>query len=107
MGVGTGEIAASNGERSPQMDVIVYDAINSPVIHRSESGGIIVPVEGVHAVVEVTRHLDGRKLAQDAAKVASVKAACHFPGRSSKLSASSSASWKSWRWRSLISDSGG
>jgi hypothetical protein len=43
MGVGTGEIAASNGERSPQMDVIVYDAINSPVIHRSESGGIIVP----------------------------------------------------------------
>lgn len=73
-GIGTGEIAASNGERSPQMDLIIYDAVNSPVIHRSESSGIIVPVEGVHAVVEVTRQLDGRKLAQDAAKVASVKA---------------------------------
>ena len=34
-------------------------------------------------------------------------AACHFPGRSSNLSASSSASWNSRRWRSLISTSGG
>jgi hypothetical protein len=73
-GVGTGEIASSNGARSPQHDVIIYDAIGTPVIHRSESSGIIVPVEGVHAVVEVTRQLDGRKLAQDAAKVASLKA---------------------------------
>jgi hypothetical protein len=34
-------------------------------------------------------------------------AACHLLGRSSKLSASSSASWNSRRWRSLISQSGG
>jgi hypothetical protein len=34
-------------------------------------------------------------------------AACHFPGRSSKLSASRSASWNSRRWSSLISLSGG
>jgi hypothetical protein len=33
-------------------------------------------------------------------------AACHFPGRSSKLSASSSASWNSRRSCSLISESG-
>jgi hypothetical protein len=73
-GVGTGEIAASNGDRSAQHDVIVYDAIATPVIHRSESGGIIVPVEGVHAVVEVARQLDGRKLTQDATKIATLKA---------------------------------
>ncbi len=34
-------------------------------------------------------------------------AACHLPGRSSKVSASSSATWNSRRWRVLMSDSGG
>jgi hypothetical protein len=73
LAVGTGEIVASDGSISPQMDLIVYDALETPLLDRSESS-VVVPVEGVYGVVEVSSRLDGRKLREDNEKIRTVKA---------------------------------
>lgn len=54
------------------MDVIVYDALDTPLLEKSESS-IVVPIEGVYAVMEVSSHLDARKLENDAEKIRAVK----------------------------------
>ena len=73
LAVGTGEIAASDGSVSPQMDLIVYDRLETPLLDKSESS-IVVPIEGVYGVIEVSSRLDVTKLRQDAAKIQEVKA---------------------------------
>lgn len=73
LGIGSGEIAASDGSVSPQMDVIIYDELETPLLDRSESS-IVVPVEGVYGVIEVSSRLDVTKLRQDVAKIRAVKA---------------------------------
>jgi hypothetical protein len=73
LGVGSGEIAASDGSVSPQMDLIVYDRLETPLLDRSESS-IVVPVEGVCGVIEVSSRLDVTKLRQDVEKIRDVKA---------------------------------
>lgn len=73
LGIGTGEIAASDGSVSPQMDLVVYDRLETPLLDKSESS-IVIPVEGVYGVVEVSSRLDVTKLRQDVAKIQEVKA---------------------------------
>lgn len=73
LAVGTGEIVATDGEVSPQVDLIVYDALETPLLDRSESS-VVVPIEGVYAVIEVSSNLTSRKLAQDAEKIRAIKA---------------------------------
>jgi hypothetical protein len=73
LGIGTGEIAASDGSVSPQVDLIVYDHLETPLLDRSESS-IVVPVEGVYGVIEVSSRLDVTKLREDVAKIREVKA---------------------------------
>jgi hypothetical protein len=73
LAVGTGEIAATDGSVSPQMDLIVYDALETPLLERSESS-VVVPIEGVYAVIEVSSKLTAAKLAKDAEKIRAVKA---------------------------------
>lgn len=36
LGIGSGEIAASDGSVSPQMDLIVYDALETPLLDQAE-----------------------------------------------------------------------
>lgn len=73
LGIGSGEIAASDGSVSPQIDLIVYDTLETPLLDQSESS-IVVPVEGVYGVVEVSSRLDITKLREDVAKIREVKA---------------------------------
>lgn len=73
LGVGTGEIAASDGSVSPQVDLIVYDALETPLLDQSESS-MVVPVEGVFGVIEVSSRLDITKLREDVGKIREVKA---------------------------------
>lgn len=73
LGVGTGEIVASDGSVSPQADLIVYDRLETPLLDRSESSTVI-PVEGVYGVIEVASKLDVTKLREDTAKIREIKA---------------------------------
>lgn len=50
--VGSGEILSAEGGRSKQIDVIIYDAINSPVLANPKESKV-VPAESVYAVIEV------------------------------------------------------
>jgi Domain of unknown function (DUF6602) len=52
MGVGTGQIATSSGDLSPQLDVIIYDRrILPPVLFEAVLG--VFPIEAVLATIEV------------------------------------------------------
>jgi len=73
LGLGSGEIAASDGSVSPQVDLIIYDALETPLLDQSGSS-IVVPVEGVYGVIEVSSRLDITKLREDVAKIREVKA---------------------------------
>jgi hypothetical protein len=73
LGVATSEIVASEGSVSPQTDVIIYDQMETPLLDSSESS-IVVPVEGVYAVVEVASDLEPRKLEEELEKIRQVKA---------------------------------
>lgn len=58
VGVTTGEIIDIEGGRSKQTDVIVYDALRTPMIFSGEDKDTnVVPAEGVLAVIEVKTHL--------------------------------------------------
>ena len=52
---------------------MVYDRLETPLLDQSESS-IVVPVEGVYGVIEVSSRLDVTKLREDVAKVREVKA---------------------------------
>lgn len=52
VGVGTGIVIDSNGGRSKQMDLLIYDRASQPQL-LAHSTQLLFPVETVHAVVEV------------------------------------------------------
>jgi hypothetical protein len=75
LGVASGEIVDCAGSRSPAMDIIIYDASETPLLDHGDAGmHAVVPVEGVYAVVEVASSLTTRKLREDAAKIHAAKA---------------------------------
>lgn len=54
VGVTSGEIIDANGKRSREVDVIVYDAMNSPLVFAGDiAGSVLIPAEAVIAAVEV------------------------------------------------------
>lgn len=54
LGVTKGQVIDSTGQRTKQLDVIIYDLAHTPMLFASEEDGHrLVPVEGVVAVVEV------------------------------------------------------
>ncbi|WP_132157817.1 DUF6602 domain-containing protein [Kribbella antiqua] len=54
IGIAKGQLIDSKGARSPQLDVILYDAARTPILFSSAPDGIqLVPSEGALAVVEV------------------------------------------------------
>jgi hypothetical protein len=61
VGVGTGQIATSTGELSPQQDVIIYNRRILPPVLFEENVGIF-PVESVLAIVEVKTTLTATEL---------------------------------------------
>jgi hypothetical protein len=73
LGVTTGHVVDANGQLSRQADVIIYDALRTPVLFQSAlDGWDVVPAEGVLAVVEVKMHLRAADLPSIAANCKSV-----------------------------------
>jgi len=61
LGVGTGQIATSNGNLSPEVDVVIYDRrILPPVLFENVIG--LFPIESVLATVEIKSKLTATEL---------------------------------------------
>ena len=73
----TGIVMDESGARSRQSDVLVIDALNSPVYRHGRL--MILPSDNVAAVVEVKSTLNKAELADAAAKVGSVKGLAKSP----------------------------
>lgn len=64
IGVTTGEIVDVEGGRSRQTDVVLYDAMRTPMLFTGEEKDThVVPAEGVLAVIEVKKRLRSSDLA--------------------------------------------
>lgn len=70
-GVTKGEIIARTGERSHSADVIIYDAVNCPILYSEKTS--IVPVEGVYGVIEVKSSLSKAEFISAARQIESFK----------------------------------
>lgn len=68
IGVGNGEIIASNGEISSETDIVLYDKFSTPYLLKEEAYQIF-PVECVYGVIEVKSHLGQRELEDAAEKI--------------------------------------
>jgi hypothetical protein len=72
LAVASGEVVATSGTTSPQHDILIFDAAETPIFNDAD-GSVVVPIEGVYAVVEVASTLDRAKLREDAAKIQRLK----------------------------------
>lgn len=72
IGIGHGEVIATNGEVSNEADVVLYDAHGCPIL-LEKHGYQIFPVECVHGIVEVKSHLDSAELTDGFRKLSRVK----------------------------------
>lgn len=54
-GVAKGEIITKDGQHSHSADIIIYDAVNCPVLYSEKTA--IIPIEGVFGVIEVKSSL--------------------------------------------------
>ena len=75
VGVSHGFVMDSRGEISKQMDLILYDKLNTPRIFASDSTQVF-PVEATYACGEIKTSLDSDKLKDSFEKCASYKNLC-------------------------------
>src|SRR4030066_1964538 len=54
-GVTKGEVITKQGNRSHAIDIIIYDAVNCPLLNSGKTS--IVPIEGVYGIIEVKSSL--------------------------------------------------
>jgi hypothetical protein len=70
-GVTKGEILTKEGQRSHAVDIIIYDALNCPVLYSEQTA--IVPIEGVYGIIEVKSRLSKAEFQDAARKIESFK----------------------------------
>lgn len=75
IGVSHGFVIDSNGEVSKQMDIILYDKLNTPRIFSSD-GAQIFPVEATYACGEIKTTLNSKALKDSFEKCLSYKRLC-------------------------------
>lgn len=85
----TGILIDSNNDLSKQTDVIIYDALTSPVYRYSEDA-MILPIDTVASVIEVKSRLTGDELLDCYRKIASVKSLKKRPSSEMDLKATGS-----------------
>ncbi|KAI9881953.1 MAG: 3-deoxy-7-phosphoheptulonate synthase [Watsoniomyces obsoletus] len=71
-GVESGFVIGSAGEMSSQTDVIIYDAMNSP-LYRAGNRSYIIPRDNAAAAIEVKSKLNKEELRDAATKLAKLK----------------------------------
>ena len=54
-GVAKGEIVTKDGRHSHSADIVIYDAINCPILYSEKTA--IIPIEGVFGIIEVKSSL--------------------------------------------------
>ena len=52
-GIAKGKLVNSRGMTSRHLDTIVYDNLNCPNLYSDENDNLILPIEGVYAVIEI------------------------------------------------------
>ncbi|MBM4031858.1 MAG: hypothetical protein FJ291_08750 [Planctomycetes bacterium] len=72
-GVSRGEIAAHNGQLSHQVDIVIYDALDAPLLSHTDTSTIF-PAEAVYAAIEVKRVIQRSDIDVIVENIASVKA---------------------------------
>lgn len=72
LAVGSGLIVSSDGRTSKQMDIVIYDALNTPIMYMADELQIF-PVECVYAVIEVKSFLSSAELRKSVENIRSVK----------------------------------
>lgn len=70
-GVAKGEIATKSGQRSHSADIIIYDALSTPILY-SESTAVL-PIEGVYGIIEVKSRLSKTEFLDAASKITEFK----------------------------------
>jgi len=70
-GIIKGEVITKDGTRSHSADVIIYDALNCPVLYRGHTA--VLPIEGVYGIIEVKSRLSKAEFLDAAAKIESFK----------------------------------
>lgn len=72
LAVGSGIIVSADGSSSKQMDIVIYDALNTPVMY--STGEVqIFPVECVYAVIEVKSYINSNEIKKSVENIKSVK----------------------------------
>jgi hypothetical protein len=70
-GVTKGEVVTKDGQHSHSADVIVYDAVNCPILY--VGGTQVLPMEGVYGIIEVKSALSKAEFVDAATKIANFK----------------------------------
>jgi hypothetical protein len=70
-GVTKGEIITRDGRHSHSADIIIYDAINCPVLYSEKTA--IFPIEGVYGIIEVKSSLSKAEFVSAAKQIESFK----------------------------------
>jgi len=70
-GVVKGQVINKHGEISHAIDIIIYDAVNSPLFFSEKTA--ILPVEGVYGIIEVKSSLSKSEFLDAASKIDSFK----------------------------------
>lgn len=70
-GVIKGEIVTKEGQRTHAIDIIIYDALNCPILYSQQTA--IVPIEGVYGIIEVKSRLSKPEFLDAARKIESFK----------------------------------
>lgn len=68
-----GYVIDSNGNESEQIDIIIYDALYSPLIMTTKANEMYIPSEAVYAVAEVKQTINKSYLEYTQKKIQSVK----------------------------------
>jgi len=71
IGIGHGWIISSDGKRSDEIDVILYDSLKCPIYHVGDFQ--MIPAEGVYIVIEIESKLDSEDLVKKVKKIKEVK----------------------------------
>lgn len=70
-GVTKGEVITKEGLHSHAIDIIIYDAINCPVLYAEKTS--ILPIEGVYGIIEVKSSLSKSEFDDAAEKITKFK----------------------------------
>jgi len=78
--VGKGIVFNSIGESSRELDIVIYDNLECPLLY-NENNVQFFPIEGIYAVVEVKSNLGREELKDAVGKVESIKKLSAFPDK--------------------------